>query len=143
MKKIMLMFFAVMCSNAVLAKTPSCSDGVGFWMGTYHIKDADTKCPKGFDVACKRGASIAIALKKASDKYHYTAELFPQFGDGGTLNLYCSNGQIEVVDDRIPAELLPKISLQCDEVNNCSVHYDDMNLQASLGRQWVWESYAE
>lgn len=143
MKKIVLTLLILGSSNITMADATSCSDAVGFWMGTYHIKNVDSDCPEGFDVVCQRGAAVAIALKKTSDQYHYTAELFPQFGEGGTVNMYCTEGKMEVINDKIPAELLPKISFQCDEMKNCTVHYDDSYEQAVLSKQWEWASYTD
>lgn len=136
MKKIIALLIVVFVnSNAFAAiSQDNCDRSQGLWLGKFSYKDPSF-CQLSNPELCDK-VSIAIGVKHLDEENRYSADLYPQRGVAATINLSCVDGNLTPLpnDPGLPPET--KIAFQCDELDNCTVSYEDFRLKALLIKMW-------
>lgn len=108
-----------LATSAFAASHDTCSQLPGYWKGIYNLKNAK-------DCVAYRGCThlIQADLTDLNDN-NYKVKLKPVVGQGGTFNISCENGII-----KSPVNPGNTIHFTCDEMNHCSLVYEDERLSA-------------
>jgi hypothetical protein len=133
-KKALSLVLLLTISTGSMANETDCKDAIGLWMGKFSYKNPSL-CELKYPELCNQ-VSIAIGLRYLADQNKYVADLYPQRGVAGSINLQCVNGQISTIpgDSQVPPGTM--ISYKCDDLENCVVKYEDFRLKSKLLKLW-------